>query len=221
MVSAVSELEQLTRAAEIAATGTASDARTAVDALPWLSSAIRDDRDDDRFTAWGRSTAIDENTGTAVIPPALFEELHDRAGIDAAWPFGNAGVLHCYGYLLSLEPTPYGLKRERWTEGALARACGLSTDAFHPWRDGPTLLARATTAASTLFAAPAVGASQRIDGREARLALGTTEGPTALAYAVTPVAGAAPLLITMFPVADAALPLTEFRADPRLRWNAV
>lgn len=217
----MSEIEQLTQAAHLAADGTAAGARAALDALPWLTSALRDDHDADRFAAWGRSTVVDENTGSAVIPRALFEELHERAGIDADWPVGNAGVLHCYGYLLSLESTPYGLKRDRWIEGALAQACGLPADALRPWREGSTLLARATVAATTLLTAPLSGAAQSIAGRKTLLALAAPQGPTALAYAVAPHAGAAPLLITMFPVADASVPLTEFTADPRLRWNTV
>lgn len=221
MVSAVSELEKLAKAANLAAGGTASGARTAIDALPWLAPAIREDRSAGRFAAWGRSTVVDENTGVAVIPRALFEELHERAGIDADWPIGNAGLLHCYGYLLSLEPTPYGLKRDRWTEGELARACRLPPDAFQPWLEGPTLLARATSAATALAIDPAVGARQSIGGREARLALSAARGQVALTYAVAPAVGTAPLLVTMFPVADAAAALTEFQADPRLRWNAV
>lgn len=221
MVSAVSELEQLTRAAERAADGTTASACAAIEALPWLDAAIRVDRESGRFAMWGRSTIIDENTGTAVIPQALFHELHERAGVAADWPVGNAGVLHCYGYLLSLEPTPYGLKRDRWTEAALAGACGLPAWAFHPWHEGPTLLERASAAASALLATAARGAAQVLDGREARLGLSAAEGPAALAYAVAPTADAAPLLVTLFPVADAALPLTEFRTDPRLRWNAV
>jgi len=221
MVSAVSELDQLIRAASLAADATAEGARAAVDALPWLDAAIADDRAGDRFSAWGRSTAIDENTATATIPPELFEELHRRAGIAADWPIGNAGVLHCYGYLLSLETTPYGLKRDRWIEGALAQACGLEADAFHPWREGPTLIARATTAAAAVLDAPATGSTQTLDGREARLALGAAQGPSALAYAVAPSAGAAPALVTIFPVADATTLLREFDREPRLRWNAV
>jgi len=220
MVSAVSDLDQLTRAAHLAADGTATGARLALDALPWLGAALDDDHRTDRFIAWGRSTIIDENTGTAVIPRPLFEELHARAGVASDWPVGNAGVLHCYGYLLSLEATPYGLKRDRWTEGTLARACGLTTDAFHPWLEGPTLLARATAAASALLATPAAGATRSVDARRTVLALGAAQGPTALAYAVAPTADAAPLLVTMFPVADATGPLADFTTDVRLRWNA-
>lgn len=221
MVSAVSELDSLTAAAALAADNTLAGARAAIDALPWLSRAVDDDRASGRFTAWGLSTVIDENTGTAVTARPLFEELHRRAGLATTWPIGNAGLLHCYGYLLSLEVTPYGLKRDRWVEGALAQACGLTADAFHPWHEGPTLLARAMTAASALLARPAASATEQIDGRETRLALSAEAGPAALAYAVAPAPGVAPLLVTMFPVAVASDPLDEFTADPRLRWNAM
>lgn len=221
MVSAVSELRQLTLAASGAADGSLASARAALAALPWLDRSIRDDRAADRFGAWGRSTAIDENTGSAVIAPALFDELHRRAGIAAAWPIGNAGLLHCYGYLLSLEATPYGLKRARWIDDTLALACGLSADGFLPWREGPTLLTRAAAAASALLRSPAIDATGVIGGRETRVAFADTEGPTALAYAVAPSPGARPLLVTMFPVAEASVPLESFENDPRLHWNAV
>ncbi|WP_435746808.1 amino acid deaminase [Microbacterium sp. PMB16] len=217
----MAELRQLTLAASAAADGSIESARTALDALPWLDSSIRDDRSAGGFDAWGLSTAIDENTGSAVITPTLFEELHRRAGIAATWPIGNAGLVHCYGYLLSLEVTPYGLKRERWIDGALALACGLPTDGFLPWRAGPTLLARAVAAASAVLESPAIDATRVIDGRETRVAVAAAEGPTALAYAVAPSPGARPQLVTMFPVAEAAAPLESFADDARLRWNAV
>ncbi|PCE14648.1 amino acid deaminase [Microbacterium sp. SZ1] len=201
--------------------GTAGGARSAVAALPWLFGAIADDRAAARFDAWGRSTVIDENTGSPVITRALFDELHDRAGLDQEWPVGNAGLLHCYGYLLSLTETPYGLKRDRWIEPALAEACTLPRDAFSPWRGGPTLLTRATAAASALLRSPAAGAARTVEGRESRVALSATRGPAALAYEVAPATGAEPLLVTMFPVGDADAVLAEFIADPRLRWNAV
>lgn len=221
MVSAVSELRQLTLAASGATDGSVEGARAALDALPWLDRSIRADRAADRFGAWGRSTAIDEHTGSAVITPALFDELHRRAGIAAAWPIGNAGLLHCYGYLLSLESTPYGLKRARWIDDALALACGLSADGFLPWREGPTLLARASAAASAILQSRAIDAVQVIDGRETRVAFAAAEGSTVLVYAVAPSPGARPLLVTMFPVAEASVPRASFESDPRLHWNAV
>ncbi|WP_314651575.1 amino acid deaminase [uncultured Microbacterium sp.] len=221
----MSTLDDLTRAARRAETGRAADARAALDALPWLDASLADDRASGRFARWGRSTVVDENTGAAVITRALFDELHERAGIDAAWPVGNAGLLHCYGYLLSLAETRYGLKRDRWLDGSLAAQLGRVADAFHPWRDGPTLLARASEAASALLFGPAASATATtvtavIDGRETRATLTAASGPAALAYAVAPHPGAAPLLVTMFPVAEASAPLAEFTAVPRLRWNA-
>lgn len=221
MVSAMSELRLLTRAAIGAADGSIEGARAALDELPWLDGSIRDDRSTGGFDAWGRSTVIDEHTGSAVISRALFDELHRHAGIAALWPIGNAGLLHCYGYLLSLESTPYGLKRTRWIDDALALACGLPTDGFLPWREGPTLLARATAAASEVLRSPALDASGTIGGRETRVAFAAADGPTALAYAVAPSPGAQPQLVTMFPVVDASVPLESFESDPRLHWNAV
>lgn len=214
------ELGDLVGAAVLAATGSIESAHTAIAAIDWLTESITADRDAGRFAQWGLSSAIDENTGTATIPPALFAALHDRAGIEAEWPIGNAGLVHCYGYLLSLEPTPYGLKRERWLGADLAAACGLADDAFVPWREGPTLLARAGAAASALLHVP-TSRAQLIDGRQARVALSAVSGPAALAYAVSPDAASAPLLVTMFPVSDAAAVITEFGASARLRWNAV
>lgn len=220
MVNAVSELAALIHAADRAAANTPVAAQDAIDALPWLGASLRADRDAGRFAAWGRSTAVDENTGTGVIAPALFDELHRRTGLPATWPVGSAGLLHCYGYLLSREPTPYGLKSDRWLTPTLAVACGASEDAFLPWLPGPTLLARATAAAAALSAGPS-GSTVVVDGRESRVSLSAPEGPAALAYAVAPSPGQPPLPVTLFPVTDAAAILTEFPTLPRLRWNAV
>lgn len=219
MVSAVSDLDDLDRAALLSSTR--DGARSALDALPCVGAAIARDRESGLFAHWGRSTVIDDNTGTAVVPRALFTELHDRAGLATDWPHGNSGLVHTYGYLLSLEPTPYGLKRERWIGAALGTGLGLAPDAFLPWSQGPTLLERATAAASALLRSPAAGVDRTIDDRATRLALGAGHGATALAYAVAPASGAEPLLVTMFPVTDAAAVLAEFAAEPRLRWNAV
>ncbi|MEV8265081.1 amino acid deaminase [Microbacterium sp. NPDC077057] len=215
----MSELAALMHAADGATTSTSVAAQSAIDALPWLDASLRADRDARRFAAWGRSTAVDENTGTGVIAPALFDELHRRAGLPATWPVGNAGLLHCYGYLLSREPTPYGLKSDRWLTPALPVACGLPEDAFLPWLPGPTLLTRATAAAAALSAG-LHGSTVAVADRESRVSLSASEGPAALAYAVAPSPGLPPLPVTLFPVTDAAAILTEFPTLPRLRWNA-
>lgn len=141
-----------------AARDTPADAAAAVGVLEWLTKSIADDRAAGRFDAWGRSTVIDENVGKPVLGRAVFEHLHEIAGVEAAWPIGNAGVLHCYGYLLTRTKTPYGLKRERWLGSDLACAYGLPDDAFVPWGSETTLLARAAGAASALLAAPRIHA---------------------------------------------------------------
>lgn len=183
----------------------------------WLGAAIDADAAAGRFIAWGPSTVIDENTGEAVLPPALFAALHARAGIQAVWPVGNAGLLHVYGYLLSSAPTPYGLKRARWLDGELARAYGLPGDAFVPWARPDSLLARVSEAASALLRRGAVRRAD-VEGTETAFAVGRVPdaGPSALVYAVND------LLVTTFPVASPDAVLSEWDAEPpRLRWNAV
>lgn len=186
----------------------------ALEEHPWLGAAIDADVAAGRFGHWGASTVVDENTGSAVLSRAVFDALHDRAGLPSAWPVGNAGLLHVYGYLLSTTPTPYGLKRDRWIDGALARAYGLAGDEFVPWARRPTLLARVTQAADGLLAESRVRVAA---SNGAALALGRAlhEGPWALAYAVEG------RLITTFPVVSSEVVLTEWDAAPdRLRWNA-
>jgi hypothetical protein len=109
----------------------------------WLVEQIEADASADRFSRWGRSTVVDENTGLPVISEELFAELHRIAGLDAVWPIGNAGLLHVYGYLLSTVDTPYGRKRDRWLDGGVARAFGLPDDAFAPWFVAPSVAAAA------------------------------------------------------------------------------
>lgn len=201
-----------------AARASSPDAASAIGMLEWLTTSIAQDRAAGRFDEWGRSTVIDENVGKPVLGQPAFEHLHELAGVDSAWPIGNAGVLHCYGYLLSRVSTPYGLKRERWLGADLARVYDLPDDAFVPWAGESTLLQRAADAASALLRAPTASRALVVDGRETRVALSAGKGPAALAYAVA--SDAVPLLITTFPVSDAATILEEFDAEPRLRWNA-
>lgn len=217
----MSELDDLTSAAARAQSDIADAARTAIDSLPWLASSISDDRAHGRFDIWGRSTAIDENVGAPVITRALFDELHDRAGIHATWPIGNAGLLHCYGYLLSLAATPYGLKRDRWLEGELPAACHLEAGAFLPWTPGATLLDRATSVARALLETAGKIVAADVDGRATRIALSARRGPGALAYAVAPSPHDKLLLVTMFPVADLDAVHLDVTTETRLRWNAV
>lgn len=202
------------------AAATAHDAADVLSMFDWLGPAIDADARDERFARWGRSTVVDENVGAPVLSRSTFEVLHDRAGLDSAWPVGNAGLLHVYGYLLSTTPTPYGLKRDRWLGGELARACGLTPDAFVPWIGERTLLDRVTDVAETLIAGVPVR-RQRLGDVDAVVAVADRRPhPSALAYALdSPAQGRR--LITMFPVADPTALLADLDASPpRLRWNA-
>lgn len=201
---------------------TAHGAADVLSMFDWLGPAIDADAREDRFARWGRSTVVDENVGAPVLSKAMFDALHDRAGLDSAWPVGNAGLLHVYGYLLSTTPTPYGLKRDRWLAGELARACGLAPDAFVPWIGERTLLDRVTETAETLIAGAPLRRRQRIDDMDAIVAIvDRRPRPSALVYALD-APGEGPRLITMFPVGDPAAVLADLDAAlPRLRWNAV
>lgn len=222
----VNATRRLDAAARLAASG---EVESALASLPWLTDQIARDAASARFDRWARSTVVDEHVGEPVLQRALFDALHARAGLDADWPIGNAGLVHVYGYLLSLTPTPYGLKRERWLGPDLARACGLPDDAFSPRAGAATLLERVTDAATAVLRSPAVSRRERVDGRTLTVALSAATGPAALVYARTDVGGAGSAessgdgirLITMFPVADAAAILRSVDDEPdRLRWNA-
>jgi hypothetical protein len=113
-----------------------------------------------RFDDWALSTVIDENVKSPVISQAEFFQLHAAAGIAATWPIGNAGLLHVYGYLLSRVVTPFGLKGDRWRDGALAQHLGLAADAFvleAADAAGETVLQRVTDAALPHLVHPAAG----------------------------------------------------------------
>jgi hypothetical protein len=198
-------------------------ARTAADVLEefdWLGAAIDADASAGRFDAWGLSSVVDENVGAPVLPRAVFDALHARAEIPSIWPVGNAGLLHVYGYLLSTTPTPYGLKRDRWLDGILARECGLPVDAFVPWVGERTLLDRVTEVLSDLLD-HSVARRETVVGATGLIAMSATRGPAALGYALERDAGER-RLITMFPVSDADAVLRQIAAEsPRLRWNAV
>jgi hypothetical protein len=204
--------------------------------MPWLAAQLADDAQAGRFARWGLSTMIDENIAVPVLPDAAFGALHRLAGIASSPPIGNAGILHVYGYLLSSVVTPYGLKRERWTEGGVARAFGLPHEYFAPWFDDATTpLERVLSAALPIL--------ERPESADASLRLWTDEhqapdegtalvrtvvvqnresGAGALLYGIRPDAGELQL-VTVFPVdtLDSAWLDEVVAQPPRLRFNAV
>lgn len=219
-MGSIEELERVATVAQSASEAAVSDALSSAD---WLGEAIDADRAAGRFARWGRSTVIDENTESPLMPQALFDALHRRAHLEASWPVGNAGLLHTYGYLLSLVPTPFGLKRERWLGAGLSTALGLDAGHFIPWLGPDTLLARATEAAAVLLDSGGEFSWYSLaSGRATRAVLGDERGGMrALAYAVAAAPGGAPLLVTMFPVEQSESIRRDLdEASARLRWNA-
>lgn len=196
---------------------------------------IRADAAAGRFDDWGSSTLIDEHTGVPSIDRELADELHLAAGLPRRFPFGNAGVLHVYGYWFSTVPTPFGYKRDRWADGGLARAFGLAADAFHVTSaGGVTPLARITSAALQVLQEPPAGAEVaevRLGQRLSRVVFfhqaegaavsgGEADAP-ALVYGIADEPGGPLKLVTTFPfLGDPGPVMQAFVAEPGPRWNA-
>ena len=206
------------------------------DALGLVVDLIQRDAAARRFDAWGTSTVVDDNIGAPLIDQALFTTLHETAAIDAAFPIGNAGVIHMYGYWFSTVSTPYGLKRDRWQEPDLAEAFGLAPNAFHLDAETRTTpLERLTDVVLPLLLDPPGDAAvvdatlgARYGNRLSRVILihaPHTRIP-ALIYGIAPAGNASDAarlkLLTVFPVqGDYAPMLKDFAHNPRPRWNAV
>jgi hypothetical protein len=223
-----------TIARRLAADPTPDAAETAIDALGWLGAQIAQDHARDTFAAWARSTVVDEHTGSPVVPRTVLAALQRRAGLPEEFPGTNAGLAHVYGYLLSVEETPFGLKRDRWTGGELATALGLDPRHLLAWHrpDGRTLLERVTDAALPLLAGaaddpgtlllrddPVPGTTNALRTVVHR-AQGVPGPGAALVYGMVGPAGTR--LVTLFPV-DAAPPrLREIEAlAPVPRYNVL
>ena len=187
-----------------------------------------------RFGSWALSTVIDENIDAPVITRPEFDALHAAAGLTAEWPVGNAGLLHVYGYLLSTVPTPFGLKGDRWLDGALAAALGLCPGAFRladASSAGDTVLHRVTDAVLPHLEDPSPGRGDILSFDDAvpgtdrffrtTVVRRSAGAGTALVYGVQE--NGSMRAVTAFPVASAApAALEALQAEPaRMRYNAV
>lgn len=202
-----------------AAAGAAAEALATIDEF---ATAIDADRAVGLFGRWGLATAIDARTGETLLAQPLFEALHDRAGLEAAWPIGNAGLLQTYGSLLA-PVAAEDRNRERWLGADLATGLGLDSAHFAPGEGSRTLLARATEAAAVLLASGGEFSWYSLaEGRATRAVLSHEhDGSRALAYAVAPAPGTSPLLVALLPVAQAETIRRDLdEAASRLRWNA-
>ncbi|MDN3310300.1 amino acid deaminase [Microbacterium oryzae] len=193
--------------------------------LAAVCAVVRRDVTEGLLQLWGRSTVIDEHVGQAVIASAVFEALHEAAGLDEEFPEGNAGLLHVYGYWFSDVLTPFGRKRDRWVDGALAAALGRDRRAFHLDADDDTsLLERVTEATLPVLLDPpraAVLVEQPVGDHLTRVVVQASPDGlgSALIYGVD--GGSGFRLITAFPVAgDGREVLADFSSSAQLRWNA-
>lgn len=228
-------LDAVLRASAAIASGDDPAAVTA-QSTSWLAAQVAADAAAGRFALWAESTVIDEHSGTAVVERALFDLLHELAGIRAAWPVGNAGLLHVYGYLFSEEETPFGYKRERWTGGGVAAALDLPPKHFSPWtvavHESETLLQRVTDAAlpwlgevpGASCAEAAAWVDEWDDTVFARTRVVTAAtGAAALVYGVRDGldTGIPMRLVTIFPLAAASAEWLRSLSSgpPRLRYN--
>lgn len=93
---------------------------------------------------WGRSVNLDEVTQSEIVDPQLIQLIGRIAGKSMSSDTPHAGLQHTYGYLFSVIKTPYGMKRDRWTETALETSLGVPSDTLGPEPGSGTLLTNAT-----------------------------------------------------------------------------
>ena len=195
----------------------------------WLAAQLDADRARGTFGRWGRSSVVDELTGAPVLDRGVLAWLQRRAGLPPEFPGTDAGLAHVYGYLLSRAPTPFGLKRDRWTGGALAVALGHDPRHLLPWHrpDDRTLLERVTDTVAPVLADPTGALLVRDDAVPGTAdALRTVVvraqgvGGGALVYGVVGPGGVRP--VTAFPVPATPRWLRETGALPPVpRYNVL
>ncbi|GGF16830.1 amino acid deaminase [Subtercola lobariae] len=236
-MSFVDRLVKASRA--VGAGANSADARAAIGRVlaaevPELLASLERDRGAGAFSLWGWSTVLDENIDAPVIDEPLFASLHEAAGIEATWPIGNAGVLHLYGYLLSMVETPFGLKRERWVGSELETALGMPAGSFmariaKPDQQPGGLLSFVSRALlevlddeTAILAVVDEFAGEEREEVARALLVQSTSAPDARAVVYAIRVGPRTQLITAFPVATTpAKWLADVTSEPpRLRYNA-
>ena len=93
---------------------------------------------------WGRSRNFDDLAEATIVEPCILKLIAAVARVKISPVTPHAGLQHTYGYLFSTIETPYGFKRDRWTETAIESAFGLNLTTLGPRPDAGTLLANAT-----------------------------------------------------------------------------
>ena len=113
--------------------------------FPGISNQLRADAGADYLDWWGQSLNVDEFEQALIVDPKILSTI----GRIAKYPIRDgqryhAGLIHTYGYLLSVLPTRYGYKRERWTSGVIESGFGLPRGVLSPSPESGTLLKNAS-----------------------------------------------------------------------------
>jgi hypothetical protein len=128
------------------------------------------------LSLWGLSLNHDENTGRSIVDERLLRAFSELVGASAPESaarltlgdaVAHAGVQHTYGYLFSIEKTPYGYKRARWVEGELEAGFGLPAGTLGPEPRSGSFLANVSYFAARLALAdhaPTLQALERLEG---------------------------------------------------------
>ncbi len=117
-----------------------------------LAQILADAERPDRFAAWGQSSNLENDATRELVQPRLLSALCTLARV--AQPIGsaaNAGLLHTYGYLLSNRRTPYGFKRQRWTQQVLETGLSLRPGLLSPIPPDGTLLGNVTALSDAVW----------------------------------------------------------------------
>jgi hypothetical protein len=110
-----------------------------------LAQILADAERPERFAAWGQSSNLESDAARELVQPRLLSALCTLARIAQPTGFAaNAGLLHTYGYLLSNRRTPFGFKRQRWTQQVLETGLNLRPGLLSPIPPEGTLLGNVT-----------------------------------------------------------------------------
>lgn len=114
--------------------------------LPEIAGQMeRDGESQELLGMWGMSANADaSDPGTPTVHPVLLAGIGELVGIDMKGEEVHAGVMHTYGYLLSNLETPFGFKRERYTQPVVENGLGLAKGSLSPRPKEGTLLANLT-----------------------------------------------------------------------------
>ena len=137
--------EQTARAMLAAAEQNRSPAAVLRKSLPGLHRQLAALRTSpELLRMWGDCLNFDEHAQDTIVHAEILKTLGELAGVEMSGEIVHAGIQHTYGYLLSWLETPYGYKRQRWTDPDLEAGLGLQTPTLRPFPQAGSLLANLT-----------------------------------------------------------------------------